>query len=83
MAIATLNNISVVLKLNNGTTASGGIKTVNLKLGGSSQAINMTAYNADLSSSRAKALALAGAIEDCLIKSVYMITETTDNEISN
>lgn len=82
MATANLRSIGVILKLNNGVTPTGTVRTVNVALGGTSQKINTTVYNTDLASSRAKAYAIASAIEACLEKSVYYLSEETVNSIA-
>lgn len=82
MATVTTSKIVVNLALNAGSTSSGGMITKNVKLGGTSQAIDTTAYNTDLAASRTKALALAAALAPILNNTVFAVNEITTAELS-
>ena len=73
--------LAAKLNLNNGSTATGTVKTVSVPIGGSSQKINVTAYMTDESASRGHVAALADVIEPILTKTVYTVTETTEGKI--
>lgn len=77
-----LEKVDVILKLNNGSTSTGAIKTVNVKIGGT-QKIEATTYNANLETNRGKALTLGLAIEACLAKTVYETQEVLTSQITN
>lgn len=72
-ATATTIKIAYNLKLNNGESSTGAVKTLNLSLG----AINKDTADDD------KALALADLIEAALTKSVYMVQKQTTAHVSN
>ena len=72
-ASTVTEKIAVSLRLNNGTTTTGQIKTIGVSIGN----LDKTAFNAD------KALAIAGLIEDCLTKSVYKVQKVETSEITN
>lgn len=82
MAVATLRKVNGIILLNNGTTASGGVKTVSIRVGGTSQDISGSNYNEDLTASRTKLLAIVSALSPCLSKSVYSVNEEVTNQIS-
>ena len=71
-AITTLKTVKVTAKLNNGTTASGGIKTANVNLGD----LNKSNFDAD------KAIAIISLLEPCLDKSLYAIEKTEVSSIA-
>lgn len=74
MAARTVTEkIAVNLRLNNGTSTTGQVKTVGVSIG----KLNTTAFDAD------KALAVAGLIGDCLTKSVYEVQKTETSKILN
>lgn len=77
----TTTGINVKIKLNNGTSATGQVKTVSVNLGGSSQKINVTAYTTDLNSSRDTVIALTTALAPLFSKSIYRVAEITEGEI--
>lgn len=58
--------VSVALKLNNGTTSTGAIKTVSVNLGN----LNKTAFDAQ------KTLNIVNALYTCLERSIYGIEKT-------
>ena len=59
----TVAKISVNVKLNNGTTASGSVKTVSVNLGN----LKTTGFNAQ------KAMNVIDALTPCLDKAVYEV----------
>ena len=74
MAARTVTEkIAVSLRLNNGTSTTGQVKTVGVSIG----KLNTAAFDAD------KALTVAGLIEDCLTKSVYEVQKVETSEITN
>ena len=71
--ITTLEKIAVKMNLNNGTDpTTGEVKTVAVSLG----SLSTTGYDA------AKALAVASAIEGCLSKTIYSVSEVKTSTIS-
>ena len=68
----TTEKIAVNVKLNNGTTATGAVKTVSISLG----TMNKSAFDAD------KVVAIATALAPCLTKSVYRVHRVTTDSIS-
>ena len=81
----TPRKVIVALMLNNGTTTTGSVKTKSLRIGGSSQDINVTEYTnaSKLDANRTKVLALASALGTILSKSTYYISEQTENQLTN
>lgn len=72
MAITrTVSKYAVSLKLNDGTTSTGAMKTVSLSLG----SLDKTRYEAD--TSHAKAMGLVALLEPVLSKAVVGVIETT------
>ena len=69
-AITTLEKVSVTLKLDNGTSASGAQKTVSVSF----PAINKAAFDAD------KAMAILNLLQPVLSKTVVKMLKT---ELSN
>lgn len=70
---STMTRVTVKMLLNNGTDASGNIKTVSVSLG----ALSTTGYDDD------KAMAVVAAIEPCLTKSVYSTKKTVDYTLTD
>lgn len=77
-----IRSLKVVMKLNNGTTATGGIKTVSVSLGGG-QEIDATAYAANLTESRQKAYSLASTIVPAFTKSLTELQEDVSYKLTN
>lgn len=73
--------INVALKLNNGTTETGAVKTVSQSVTGG-QKIDPSIYQSDLEGGRSSAIAIATALAVVMTKSVYEIQETLTGEIS-
>lgn len=74
MAARTITEkIAVNLKLNNGTTTTGKVKTVSVSIG----KLNKDAFDAD------KALAVAGLIAECLDKSLYETQKVETSQLTN
>ncbi len=65
---STMTRVAVKMLLNNGTDASGNIKTVSVSLG----SLSVTGYD------DTKAMAVIAAIGPCLTKSVYSVKKTVD-----
>ncbi len=72
-ARTVVESISVYLRINNGTTTTGQVKTLPISIG----KLNKSTFDAD------KALAIAGLIEECITKSVYEVQKVETSEISN
>ncbi len=72
-ATATTTKIAVNLKLNNGTSSTGAVKTLNVSLG----TINKDSLDLD------KVLALSDLVETCLTKSVYVVEKVEYSHVSN
>ena len=72
-AVTTLNKVSVSLKLNNGTSATGAVKTVSISLG----TLKKDAFNAD------KAMAIVGALTPCLNKTLVSVNKTEVSTLTN
>ena len=71
MSVVTeCKKITVAMKLNNGTTTTGTVKTVSLNLG----SLNKSAFDAQ------KAINIVNALSSCLERSVYS-TEKTEVSI--
>ena len=67
MAISTESkNISVAIKLNNGTTSSGQPKTLSVNLG----SLNKTAFDAQ------KAINIISALGPCFVRTLHSIEKT-------
>ncbi len=73
-AVATTIKVAYQLKLNNGVSPSGTIKTLTIPLG---RSINKNTANND------KALAIANAVGHILSKTVYMLVRTDTSGIEN
>ena len=69
---STTKKVAVSLKLNNGTTTTGAIKTVSVNLG----SLNKAAFDAQ------KAINIVNVLGTCLERSVYSITKTEVSELS-
>ena len=65
-AVTTLNNVSVSMKLNNGTSATGAVKTVSVSLG----SLNKDTFEAN------KAMAIVTLLTPCLAKSLVSVNKT-------
>lgn len=65
--------IAVNLKLNNGSTSTGAVRTITLSMG----KMNKDAFDAD------KALAISRLIAACLTKSVYETVKVETSQITN
>lgn len=80
MARGIIQKYSVKMKLNNGSTSTGAVKTVNVGIGSTSNQITITNYagsdGSSISTGRTKALAISNALSACLSKSVYALEET-------
>ena len=63
----TPKSLSVSLKLNNGTTDSGTVKTTSVSLG----TMSIANYNAD------KAMAIVGLLTPCLSKALVRVEKTS------
>ena len=73
MATTTLEKVAVRINLNNGTDPeTGTVKTVSVSLG----SLSTTGYDA------AKALAVASAIEGCLSKTIYSVSEVRTSTLT-
>lgn len=87
MARGVVQKYSVKMKLNNGTTTTGAVKTVSIGIGSTSNAITITNYagtdGSSIATGRAKILAISTAIEACLSKPLYELEETTYTSITN
>lgn len=74
MAARTVTEkIAVNLKLNNGSTSTGAVRTITLSMG----KMNKDAFDAD------KALAISRLIAACLTKSVYETVKVETSQITN
>ena len=74
MAVTTeIQKVAVNVKLNNGTTASGKVKTLTLKLG----ALNKDTFDAS------KAYAIADLLAPCLEKAIYSVEKVETSTISS
>lgn len=62
-AVTTLNKVSVNVKVNNGTTPTGTVKTLSVSLG----SLNKDAFDAD------KAMAIVRLLEPCLEKALVSV----------
>lgn len=71
--IETLNSMKGVLKLNDGSTATGSIKTVNLSMG------KMAKNGWD----NQKVMNIAAAMSPLLSKSVYRIVKTAESDLED
>jgi len=77
MATSTIVKQTYVAKLNNGVGPTGAVKTLNLSLG------TIKSNIADTSATWTKALAIAAALEACLIKSIYYVDHGINNRIES
>ena len=76
MAVETIAKAaSVIMKLNNGVTASGVVKTLNLSIGNLNK--NYTPATDDV-----KALAIVDLLCECISKSLYRVERTLTSEIA-
>lgn len=78
----SVNSIAVKIQLNNGTSASGQVKTVAVPIGGTSQKIRKDTYTADLQDSRDGVATIALALAPIFSKSVYRLTEITEGNLA-
>ena len=67
--ITTLDRTKVTLKLSDGQTATGGVKTVSLPF----PSLNKEAFDAE------KVMAIADKLNDVLSKTIYRIVKTDDS----
>lgn len=72
-ASTVTEKIAVNLKLNNGSTSTGAVRTITLSMG----KMNKDAFDAD------KALAISSLIAACLTKSVYETVKVETSQITN
>ena len=72
-ATAVTTKIAVNMKLNNGVTTTGSVKTLSVSLG----KINKDAFDLD------KAAAISALVEACLTKSVYTLEKAEYSKIMN
>lgn len=72
-ASTVTEKIAVNLKLNNGSTSTGAVRTITLSMG----KMNKDAFDAD------KALAISRLIAACLTKSVYETVKVETSQITN
>ncbi len=70
-AVTECKNISVVMKLNNGTTTTGAVKTVSVNLG----SLNKSAFDAD------KVINIVDALIPCLDRSLHVLEKTEVSEL--
>ena len=78
----TTTSITVKAQLNNGTTTTGQVKTVNVPLGGTSQKIDVSKYTTNLITSRDAVAAILTALAPMFSKTVYRVIETTEGTIA-
>ena len=78
MASRTTTKYTVQMKLNNGSTASGGIRTVSVSLG----KLSLTGYT-ETSTTYGKVLSICNALEDCFSKSLHEIVETRTSRLED
>ena len=71
--ITTPIKTAVSLKLNNGTTESGTVKTLNVSLG----TLNLSAFDAS------KVFAIAALLEPCLDRAIHRIEKTDTSRIED
>ena len=64
----TLSSVKCVCKLEDGETASGSIRTVNVNLG----TLSPSSWDAD------KAMRIAGALTNVFSKTIYSVVKSTD-----
>ena len=84
MATITLDSVAVNIKLNNGTTTSGTVRTVNVPLGGSSsRTLSKTEYTSGETAFATKVIAVANALSAVLSKTVYSTILVTNSGVSN
>lgn len=69
----TLESLSSRMRLSNGQTSTGAVKTVNVSLG----TLDKNAWDPD------KAMAIANALEPCLDKSIYVVDKVATSTLSN
>lgn len=75
-------SVTVKAQLNNGTSATGQVKILNVPVGGSSQKIDMPKYTANLATSREAIANIMNALAPIFSKSVYRVVETTEGAIT-
>ena len=74
MAVVTeCKKISVAMKLNNGTTTAGAVKTVSVSLG----KLNKSAFDAS------KVINIVNALTPCLDRVLYSLEKTEVSELSD
>ncbi len=83
MALALIS-VAGNLKLNNGSSSTGAVRTVNLPLGGSSaRKLSATDFSTDESAFATKVLNISRAIAPILTKSVYMTQIVETSQVTN
>lgn len=70
-ATVTREKVQFKINLDNGTTATGDVKTVSVNLG----TLSTTNYDVD------KAIAIANLLEPCLTKTIYSLSEVITNSV--
>ncbi|MBQ7221414.1 MAG: hypothetical protein IJS28_10580 [Synergistaceae bacterium] len=71
-AITESKKVSVAMKLNNGTTATGAVKTASVNLG----SLNKAAFDAD------KALNIVNALAPCFDRMLHIVEKTEVSQLS-
>lgn len=80
----SLEGVAVNLKLNNGSSTTGSVRTLNLPLGGSSsRKLSTTEFSTDETAFATKALNISRAIAPILTKSVYETQLVATSQITN
>lgn len=79
-----LETVAVNLKLNNGTTTTGAVRTVNLPIGGSStRTLSKSEFTTDQTAFATKVLAISTAVSRVLSKSVYDTQLVETSQVTN
>ena len=81
MARAVPEKVNAAMLLNFGSTSTGSVKTKSLKIGGTSQNIDIAKYQTNVATARDKIVAIATAVEAILANSVYEIQETVYSQL--
>lgn len=71
-AITETKSFSVVMKLNNGTTTTGAVKTLSVNLG----SLNKTAFDAN------KVLNVVNALAPCFFRMLYIVEKIEVSQLS-
>ena len=72
-AITTLNSTKVILKLADGSTASGGVKTVSVPF----PSLNKAEFDAD------KVMAIVNGLTSILSKSIHRIVKSDESDLAD